>query len=367
MVDDDAAIARLIGVRLQTRGFAVETAYSGEEALEQADAFAPDMIFLDVSMPGISGLEVLEEVRRRELDLAVVMTTAFGSETVAVDALRRGADDYLRKPFEVSEFQAVVDRTVATLTLRRRNEALQRELDERRKQLEAELARAGAIQAELLPDVAPALPGFDLSGKCLPARDVGGDFFDWYEATPGQLTITLGDVMGKGMPAALLMATVRAALRATAGMVSPGLAVEQAARALATDLERAGSFVTLFHCRLDVATRELHYVDAGHGHVLLRRAAGDSVPLGAGGFPLGIVPEPEYQQSTVHLDPRDTLLVYSDGLLEACPGRRLKAADVSALLDGCMSAADLIERALAACDGSGPPGDDLTVVLLRAV
>ncbi len=188
--------------------------------------------------------------------MAMIMMTAYGTEDVAVEALRRGADDYLRKPLESSELEAVLERTVERLELSRQNEELRRQLDEQRRRLESELARAAKVQADLLPSDVPEIPGFEFAARCVPARDVGGDYYSWIEPGPGVLAFTLGDVMGKGMPAALLMATVRAAVRAAAQLNSPAVALDLAARALGTDLERSSSFVTLFHARLDAASRQ---------------------------------------------------------------------------------------------------------------
>src|SRR5205809_6900334 len=112
IVDDDPEAGRLLKTRLQNRDFDVEVATSGEEALTGLLSDPPDIIFLDVSMPGMGGLEVLASVREQDLDLAVIMTTAVAAVDVAIEALRLGADDYLRKPFDSATFQQVLDRTV---------------------------------------------------------------------------------------------------------------------------------------------------------------------------------------------------------------------------------------------------------------
>ncbi|MBV9280053.1 MAG: SpoIIE family protein phosphatase [Chloroflexi bacterium] len=365
VVDDDPDINRLVSVRLKARGFDVRSASDGEEALAELVESPPDVLFLDVSMPGLSGLDVLERVRGERLDLAVIMMTAFGSEEVAVEALRRGADDYLRKPFETREFQAVLDRTVRRLELTRQNVWLQNQLDEKRRQLEEELARAARVQAELLPRDAPVLPGFELAARCLPAREVGGDFYDWLETAPGCVTLILGDVMGKGMPAALLMATVRAVLRAASQQSSPAGAVRIAAGAIAHDLDRSDSFVTLFHTQLVAAERRLLYVDAGHGYAFLRRSDGSVERLRRGGLPLGIMQEERYDEGCVDLRAGDTVVVYSDGLAEARADRTLDMPAVAQAVEGAATAAEMVDRliALAGCAGECP--DDLTVMVLR--
>jgi len=136
VVDDEEDIAYLLAVRLRGAGCAVRTANRAQEAMMLLEAEPADLAFLDVSMPGVTGLELLDWIRARELDMAVVLMTAFGSEEVAVDALRRGADDYLRKPFSTAELQAVLQRTLDVLRMRRQNARLREELAERAELME---------------------------------------------------------------------------------------------------------------------------------------------------------------------------------------------------------------------------------------
>ena len=294
------------------------------------------------------------------------MMTAFGSESVAIEALRHGADDYLRKPFDRNEFGVVLDRTVRRLELGRLNACLRRELEEKHRQLAAELARAGAVQAELLPRERPDIAPFALDARCVPARDVGGDFYDWQLSQPGHLWFTLADVMGKGMPAALWMATVRTAMRAVVRDSSPDTAMRYVARALEPDLARADAYVTLFLARLDVARRRLTYVDARHGHVFVRRASGAVESLPTRGLPVGILPDEIYHQGEIDLAPGDALILYSDGLIDARPELLLDSPAIAAQLTDTADAAELVSRLIAfGSAGDGPLPDDLTVVALH--
>jgi len=160
IIDDDSEVASLLKARLETRGFDVATAMSGEAGLAELHTSQPDIVFLDVSMPGMDGLAVLASLREQQLDLSVIMTTAVESVDVAIEALRLGADDYLRKPFDVASFQTVLDRTVSRLQLSRQNAALWRRIGEQRLRLDRELARAAEMQADLLPPAYPLIPGF---------------------------------------------------------------------------------------------------------------------------------------------------------------------------------------------------------------
>ncbi|HEU5103391.1 MAG TPA: SpoIIE family protein phosphatase [Roseiflexaceae bacterium] len=365
IVDDDPQFRQFLMVWLKMRGFQVEVAASGEEALARLESTTPpDLVFLDVLLPGISGLQALELIRDQIHDMAIILTTAFGSEPVAINALRRGADDYLRKPFDTREFQAILQRTLDRLRLRRQNTALRAQLDEKHRQLEAELSRAARIQAELLPTRVPKLAGFELAARCIPAREVGGDFYDWHQVTPSLLNLTMGDVMGKGMPAALLMTTVRATMRAVAGQNAPSTTIHAMSSALDADLSGAGSFVTLFHAQLDIARRRLAYIDAGHGHVFVRRANGTAVALTERGVPLGIMSNPAYQEGCVDLQPGDALVLYSDGLVDMWPLPEHHRGILADMLADTHGAQQMVDRLVTLPSLLGPLEDDLTVVVL---
>jgi serine phosphatase RsbU (regulator of sigma subunit) len=359
VVDDDPNINRLMQVRLRSQGYDVVSAASGDEALARLDEIAPDLMLLDVSMPGASGLDVLDHVRAEGRDVAVIMATAFGSERIAIDALRRGADDYLRKPFEPDEFRTVVERTTSRLLLRRQNRSLRRELL-------AELRRASEVQLSLLPQRPPAVDGFELAAYCLPARQVGGDFYDWQIAADGSLNLMLGDVMGKGMPAALLMATVRAAVRAVAAHHSPIDSLPIVDDVLAEDLERSSSFATLFLARLLSPDGDVTFVDAGHGLAFVARADGGAQRLEPRSLPLGVLPGNGFAAGSVTLAPGDALVLYSDGLPDARPDLRLDPEVLAGFLRGVAHAQEIVERLRnLVITGATALPDDLTLVALR--
>jgi sigma-B regulation protein RsbU (phosphoserine phosphatase) len=360
IVDDNPEIHALLTARLEARGFVVQSAEDGEAALAQFKDFSPDLAFLDVTMPRLGGLDVLQVIRAQNLDMAVVLTAAMGLEQMAINALRHGADDYLRKPFDGAEFQAALDRTISRLTLARQNTALRRHLG-------IELARAGEAQAGLLPPADPQFLGFELAARCIPAGEgeVGGDFYDWQELGPSMLSLVVGDVMGKGMPAALMMATVRAVLRAVVPQNGPAAALQRAAQTLDPDLARSGSFVTLFHAQLDVATATLSYSDAGHGFVLFRRADGSVEELRHVGLPLGVLADEVYREDSIVLKPGDVLIVYSDGLTQAQPDLLMDRAVLASLIDDATSAAGIADRLIELGRAAGPLTDDLTIAVLR--
>jgi serine phosphatase RsbU (regulator of sigma subunit) len=262
-------------------------------------------------------------------------------------------DELIVSPVEKLELQARVETLLRARALSLANASL-------RHRLESELARAREVQAGLLPREAPRLSGFELAARCVPANEVGGDFFDW-EAAHDHAVLSVGDVMGKGIPAALLAATVRAVLRALAHQNAPGAALDLLQRTLKSDLARTSSFVTLFHARLTAAAREVRYVDAGHGHAFLRRASGALERLRRGGRPVGFPMTAPYEEFAVRLSPGDILVVFSDGLVEAggrAPEELIASVDrggeAPAIVD------ELIERA-----PRPETVDDVTVMVLK--
>lgn len=244
-------------------------------------------------------------------------------------------------------------------------ESALRESEERRIHLQAELTLAAEVQAKLLPRYFPKIPGFEVVARCLPARQVGGDFYDWQEVAPGVVTLTLGDVMGNGMAAAMLMATVRATIRAETQVNRPAKALQLAARALRSDLENSESFVTLFHARLDAACRKLTYVDCGHGLVFLRRADGTVEELRTRGLPLGISCDETYREGVVAFNKGDTLVLYSDGLFEALPDLALSNMALAGRISCPGDPMEMMNRLATIAELKCPPSDDLTMLLLH--
>ncbi len=189
--------------------------------------------------------------------------------------------------------------------------------------IEQELRTAQAIQHAFLPKDVPALPGWQLMPYYQPAREVGGDFYDIFVFADGRLGLVIGDVSGKGVPAALVMATVHTMLRtAVQGMLAPGEVLARVNDLLATEIP-AGMFVTCFYALLDPGSGRLRYANAGH-EPPYRQHGGSVTELWATGMPLGLMPGSCYEEQEATLAPGESLLFYSDGLVEAhSPSREM--------------------------------------------
>jgi steroid delta-isomerase-like uncharacterized protein len=185
-----------------------------------------------------------------------------------------------------------------------------------RERIEQELRVARQIQRSLLPEATPELYGWQLAAYYKPAREVGGDFYDFLELEDGRLGLVVGDATGKGMPAALVMATTRGMLRAVArGLDSPGEVLARVNDALCPDIP-SEMFVTCFYAILDPKSATLSYANAGHDLPYLWHS-GDAKELRARGMPLGLMPEMSYDEREAVLREGDCVLFYSDGLVEA--------------------------------------------------
>lgn len=174
--------------------------------------------------------------------------------------------------------------------------------------------------------------------------------------------ITLGDVMGKGLAAAMLMATVRASIRSL-GHNSPAKAIRLAEAALKPDLDNSESFVTLFLGQLNTENRRFTYVDCGHGFVFLRRRDGTVEELAPRGLPLGVPGDKDYQEGTLDFAVGDTLVLYSDGLIDARPELKLSKTRLAEQIAGSGTAREMVDRLVDLTRQQAPQPDDVTVLV----
>ncbi|TPG32543.1 SpoIIE family protein phosphatase [Mycolicibacterium hodleri] len=227
----------------------------------------------------------------------------------------------------------------------------------------SDLNRGREVQRALHPkETAPSV-GYDVAGACMPARTVGGDFYDWYSTEDG-LAITLGDVMGKGVGAAMIAAAVRTLMRVDRNNRDPSIAVAHASSMLNADLAEVSSFATLFHALLTSATGEVSYIDAGHGLTIILRRDGSSVRLSGGDYPIGLALGGGFSRQFEVLDPGDMLVSFSDGVLDLYDDSLDAIEAIVALARQAPSPQSLVESVMNLAGALTMP-DDVTVVAVR--
>jgi phosphoserine phosphatase RsbU/P len=304
------------------------------------------------------GLELVSRARVLDPLLPVVVMTGWGTIDTAVEAMRRGARSFVQKPWNNTTLLEILNREIADGRVAR----LQNVRHER------EQSDARAIQRGLLPSTLPCIGPYGIAATWRPASGYGGDCYDALTFDQDVLGLLIADVAGKGLPAALLMSNLQAAVRAfSEGAAAPGEVCARVNRLLCGHMV-SGRFVTACYLRLDCRRHLITCANAGHNPPLLVRASGDVVRLATGGTVLGVFPDLTYEQHEIEIRRGDRLVLYTDGITEATAPdgeeygeERLAAAITERAGFGAPAlTAALFEHVLAFADGT--LHDDATIV-----
>ena len=313
IADDQAHILEALQFLLRGRGFSTEAVTHPARVLraletEHFDAVLMDLNYSRGTVEGEEGLELVSRIRSLDSLLPVVVMTAWSSVDLAVEAMRRGASDFVQKPWENHE---LIEKLQHQLSSARAQRKVQRQHDE-------ELEEARRIQDSLLPKKLPQIPGYEIAAMTQPLRFVGGDYYNVARLSEHQTAVCIADVAGKGLPAALLMSSLQAALKPLMWQkLAPRELCHRLNRILC-DVTPVGKFISFFYAVLDSASHRLTYCNCGHNPPLLVRADGSSAELEAAGAVLGQFPQWSYEQSELQMRAGDQLLIFTDGLVEAC-------------------------------------------------
>ncbi len=315
LVDDTPDNLRLLSQILTERAYKVRAVTNGERALETARLEPPDLILLDIRMPGINGFEVCVSLKidGNTRDIPVIFISALDDVADKVKAFEVGGVDYITKPFQYEE---VIARVETHLALRR----LQQELERQNRRMAQEMALAGEVQARFLPERMPKVDGWQFSVRLEPARQTSGDFYDMFTLPDGRLAILVADVVDKGVCAALFMSLSYALFR-TFAQQHPGKP-EQVFAAMNDHIlhdTNANQFVTAFYGILDPSSGVMVYSNAGHPPPLIAAEGFGRRQrwLANTGVPLGIMADSSWHRREVLIAPQDVLFLYTDGVIEA--------------------------------------------------
>jgi sigma-B regulation protein RsbU (phosphoserine phosphatase) len=364
--DDQPDVLHALQLLLKGQGYEAVTVDSPRALLRKARSDEFDLILADLNYTrdttsGEEGLDLLAGLESQGNTAPVIVMTAWGSIDLAVEAMRRGACDFVQKPWDNERVLAAIRKQADS---------------ERRRQSELEIA--ATVQQKLFPRVGRRLRTIDYAGQCVAARGVGGDYYDFLDLGEESLGFVLADVSGKGIPAALLMANLQACFRtqAASGARRPAELLEAVHKHFysSTGSDR---FATLFFGSYDDRARRMRYVNCGHCPPLLLRASGELTKLESTAPVLGAFEEWSCGEGEVSLDAGDTLLLYSDGVTEAANSagdefgehRLVRTMRENSGLRGCVAANDLAGEIVNAVStfSEATLVDDVTVVAIRGV
>jgi len=329
VADDQPDVIEALRLLLKAHGYQVVTATSPSAVLDAVRRDPFDLLLIDLNYArdttsGREGLDLLAQLQQTANLPPVVVMTGWATVALAVEAMHRGIVDFVEKPWDNDRLLETLHAQIARHRARREEadraaalESHTREIETELRNRALEIEEAHSVQRGFLPREIPPIPGFSIAAAWLPARGVGGDSFDVLKLEEASVVLSVSDVAGKGVPAALLMSNLQAMVR---GRSSPSTRPRdfcaEISRALRGSLA-ADRFVTCFYALLDVPSRRLTYTNAGHNPPLLVHADGSWSPLDVGGSVLGIDAGSEFADAEVALAPGDRLLLFTDGVTES--------------------------------------------------
>jgi sigma-B regulation protein RsbU (phosphoserine phosphatase) len=375
VVDDEPDIETLIRRRFRRSNgdFEFLFARNGKEALDVlAGDPKVDLVVTDINMPVMDGLALL--ARLAAMDdriLKAVILSAYGDMHNIRTAMNRGAFDFLIKPLDFDDFETTLRRTHDAVRAARDAVAARSQLSA----IQQELEIAAHIQASILPrEFCPGRDDFTIYAEMTPARVVGGDFYDFFFIDEKRLGFLIGDVSGKGIPAALFMAVSRTLLQAVGLQgAPPDECLRYANQVLGGRGEVSGVYVTVFYGILHTDTGELEFCIGGHNPPYRVSSSGELSRIWEpGGVVVGLLPDSEYETGRVQLAPGDTVFLYTDGVTEALSAeekffgeRRLKELLTAAGGVKPKEGVGRVLRAVAEFTSGAEQSDDITAMAVR--
>ena len=312
IADDQPDVLEALRLLLVHENFSLQLVTTPAALIDQVGSARWDAVLMDLNYSrdttsGEEGLQLVTRIRAEHRELPIVVMTAWGNIELAVAAMRAGAQSFVQKPWDNRALIQVLEREV-----REGRDARARSDRHALEQRDALL-----IQRALMPATLPVTDRFEVVGAWQPAGTLGGDTYDAFRFAPDVIGLSIADIAGKGLPAALLMSSLQAAVRAFALDAARPETVCASVNRLLCGQMIAGRFATHVYLRLDAVRGELAYANAGHNPPLLARASGEVEALGASGTVLGVFPEAEYRGAALPLRHGDRLLLYTDGITEA--------------------------------------------------
>lgn len=323
VVDDTPANLQVLAGMLKERGYKVRPVPGGKLALQAAAHQAPDLILLDINMPDMNGYEVCAHLKTdaKLKGIPIIFISALADSLDKVKAFAVGGVDYVTKPFQMEELHARVETHLKLRRLQIELEEYSRHLERARQRLKLDLELAARVQRGFLPVPMPEARDYEFGAIYEPAHEIGGDYYDFIPLSGKRTAVLVGDVAGKGVAAALLMAKLSADARFCIMTEADPATAFNRLNSLMIQARFSGKFVTLAAAVVDPSTHTVTLVNAGHPPALLyngqTRTIGQAVVRETGTVPLGVVEDFEYPSFEVSLERGDSILMFTDGVIEA--------------------------------------------------
>jgi sigma-B regulation protein RsbU (phosphoserine phosphatase) len=323
VVDDEPDLQMLMlqkfRAKVKNKEYKFLFAENGQEALETLSNHSDlSLVLSDINMPKMDGLTLLSEIQRLErTDIRTIMVSAYGDMENIRTAMNRGAYDFVTKPIDFKDLETTVEKTLKEIQQMENVRMMEQQLES----LNFDLDMAARIQQKILHQEFPVYPDdnrFDIFANMMAAKQVGGDFYDFFKYDDDHLAFFIGDVAGKGVPAAIYMAVCRTMLKAIGSEVfDPAECISKVNNMLIPESD-ISTFVTVFYGVLNVTTGELHYCNGGHNLPYIQKTDGTVTEVeDVGGLLLGKFEDAPYEMNSIQLQPGDTLVTFTDGVTEA--------------------------------------------------
>ncbi len=349
-------------------------AHNGLEALTMMVKH-PDIeiILSDINMPEMDGLTLLAKINEmRNPALRVIMVSAYGDMGNIRQAMNNGAFDFATKPIDLDDLSVTIEKAIAQINYVHEMQKEHTQLES----LKGDLAVAGEIQQAILPRIFPPFPDkadkLDIAASMTPAKDVGGDFYDFFRIDDDRIGFLIADVSGKGVPAAIFMAVSRTLIRATGIRGGSPAECISYSNKLLSDESVDCMFVTVFYGIMNVTTGEVTYCNAGHNPPYIIKGTGEVKALEMSKDPMvGAISGIDYHDCQLQLDKGDALVMFTDGVTEAMNtaneefGEARLEATLSKTFSKCQDMVEAIKTDVAGFVDGAEQSDDITVLALK--
>ena len=333
-----------------------------------------DIILSDINMPEMDGLTLLTKINEMQNPaLKCIIVSAYGDMGNIRQAMNHGAFDFATKPIDLDDLSLTIEKAIEQINYIKTMQQEHYQLES----IKGDLAVASEIQQAILPRVFPPFPEnasqMDIAASMNAAKDVGGDFYDFFRIDEDRIGFVIADVSGKGIPAAIFMAVCRTLIRAT-GLrdVKPSECISYTNNLIAEE-SASSMFVTAFYGIYNIKTGEVTYTNAGHNPPYVVRANGsiERLPISKN-IIVGFIENFQFSEETLHLEPGDTLLLYTDGVTEAVDSElkeygeeRLETLLKNTTQMGCQEMIDAVKADVKAFTEEAEQSDDITLLAIK--